>query len=84
MDNQDKALAEQFIGALQKVVSDADTAGYPEIAHLASVALLAAEEAAEREIISRRVAHPATTVSAMEAIRAATGLLPGAETHPAI
>ena len=58
MDNQDKALAEQFIGALQKVVSDADTTGYPAIAHLASVALLAAEEAA--------------------------GLLPGAETHPAI
>ena len=80
MDDQDKALAEQFIGALQKVVSDADTAGYPEIAHLASVALLAAEEAAEREIISRR----ATTMPALDAITAAARLVPGAETHPAV
>ena len=80
MDNQDKALADQFIGALQKVVSDADIAGYPEIAHLASVALLVAEEAAEREIISRRT----STVAAMDAITAAARLVSGAETHPAI
>ena len=80
MDNQDKALADQFIGALQKVVSDADIAGYPEIAHLASVALLAAEEAAEREIISRRT----STVAIMDAITAAARLVSGAETHPAI
>ena len=80
MDNQDEALAEKFISALQKVVSDADIAGYPEISHLASVALLAAEEAAEREIISRRT----TTVTAMDAIRAAARLVPSAETHPAI
>lgn len=80
MENQDKALTEQFIVALQKVASEADSAGYPEIAHLANVALLAAEEAAEREIVSRRT----TTMSAVKAVTAAAQLAGGAESHPAI
>lgn len=80
MDNQDKALAEEFIVTLQKIVSEAGSAGYPEIAHLASVALLAAEEAAEREIIMRRPA----AVSAIKALTASARLGGNIETHPAI
>tara|TARA_B100000029_G_C17506137_1_gene934507 strand:+ start:1119 stop:1361 length:243 start_codon:yes stop_codon:yes gene_type:complete len=80
MEDKDKALAEEIIVALQKVVSDADTAGYPEISHLASVALLAAEEAAEREIISRRT----SPAQALDAITAAARLTRAAETYPAI
>jgi hypothetical protein len=53
-----------LIVALRQIASDARRAGYVEVAHLASVALLAAEEAAERDLVLRRKVVPAPVAAA--------------------
>ena len=58
MEPESDRAVDTLIVGLQKIHEEAEQLGLHEVAHLASTALLAAEEEAERQIIFRRGAHP--------------------------
>ena len=71
----DHAVDTVIIG-LQKIHEEAKQLGLHEVAHLASTALLAAEDEAERRIILRRGVHPGRGARSAANWPAATGQLP--------